>query len=69
VQAGTVLARLKSALFTGGAGNIVVAIVELAAAAFLSLLAIIAPLLVLIALALLAWGLLRIVSKRRQRTP
>jgi hypothetical protein len=67
VQAGTVLARLKSALFTGGAGNIVVAILELAAAAFLSLLAIIAPLLVLIALALLAWGLLRILGKRRRR--
>lgn len=65
VQAGTVLARLKSSLFTGGAGNIVVALLELAGAALLSLLAILAPLLVLVALVLMAWLLARIVRKRR----
>ena len=65
VQAGTVLARLKSSLFTGGAGNIVVAIIEMAAVALLSLLAILAPLLVLIPLALLAWALVRIARRRR----
>jgi hypothetical protein len=65
VQAGTVLARLKSSLFTGGAGNIAVALLELAAAVLLSLLAILAPLLVLIALALLTWGLVRLARRRR----
>jgi len=65
VQAGTVLARLKSSLFTGGAGNIAVALLELAAAALLSLLAILAPLLVLIALALLAWPLARLARRGR----
>lgn len=65
VQAGTVLARLKSSLFTGGAGNIVVALLELAGAALLSLLAILAPLLMLVALALLAWLLARIVRRPR----
>jgi len=65
VQAGTVLARLKSSIFTGGAGNIAVALLELAAAALLSLLAILAPLLVLIALALLAWPLARLARRGR----
>jgi hypothetical protein len=65
VQAGTVLARLKSSLFTGGAGNIAVAIIELAAAALLSLLAILAPLLLLIVLALLAWALARVARRRK----
>jgi hypothetical protein len=65
VQAGTVVARLKSALFTGGAGNFVVAIVELAGAAALSLLAVLAPLLVLAPLALIAWGLVRLARRRR----
>ena len=65
VQAGTVLARLKSSIFTGGAGNIAVAFLELAAAALLSLLAILAPLLVLIALALLAWPLARLARRGR----
>ena len=60
------VARLKSALFTGGAGNLVVALLELFGAVLLALLAILAPALLLIALALLAWGLLRIVSKRRR---
>jgi hypothetical protein len=68
VQAGTVLARLKSALFTGGAGNIVVAILELAAAALLSLLAILAPLLVVFALALLAWAVARMLRRRQTST-
>lgn len=66
VQAGTVLARLKSALFTGGAGNIVVALLEFVGAALFAVLAILAPALVLLALALLAWGLLRLVRNRRQ---
>lgn len=65
VQAGTVLARLKSTLFTGGAGNIVVALLELAGAALLSLLAILAPALVLLALVVMAWFFVRIVRKRR----
>jgi hypothetical protein len=65
VQAGTVLARLKSTLFTGGAGNIVVALLELAGAALLSLLAILAPALVLIALVVLAGVLAQIVRARR----
>jgi hypothetical protein len=65
VQAGTVLARLKSSLFTGGAGNIAVALFELAAASLMSLLAILAPLLVLIALALVAWLLVRFGRRRR----
>ena len=65
VQAGTVIARLKSALFTGGGGNIVVAILELVGAALLSLIAILAPLLVLIALALLAWVLARLARRRK----
>jgi len=65
VQAGTVLARLKSTLFTGGAGNIAVALLELAGAALLSLLAILAPALVLVALAALTWLLARIVRARR----
>lgn len=71
VQAGTVLARLKSTLFTGGAGNLVVALLELAGAALLSLLAILAPALVLFALLLLTWLLARIVRTRRRaaRTP
>jgi len=65
VQAGTVVARLKSTLFTGGAGNVVVALLELAGAALLSLLAILAPALVLLALVLLAWLLARVVRRRR----
>ena len=65
VQVGTVLARLKSTLFTGGAGNIAVALLELAGATLLSLLAILAPALVLLALALLAWLLARVVRARR----
>ena len=65
VQAGTVVARLKSTLFTGGAGNVVVALLELAGAALLSLLAILAPALVLLALVLLAWLLARAVRRRR----
>jgi len=65
VQAGTVVARLKSTLFTGGAGNVVVALLELAGAALLSLLAILAPALVLLALILLAWLLARAVRRRR----
>jgi VIT1/CCC1 family predicted Fe2+/Mn2+ transporter len=65
VQAGTVLARLKSTLFTGGFGNLAVALLELAGAALLSLLAILAPVLVLLVLAALAWLLARIVRVRR----
>lgn len=65
VQAGTVLARLKSALFTGGAGNIVVALLELAGAVLLSVLAVLAPALVLLALALLGWGFLRLARRRK----
>jgi hypothetical protein len=65
VQAGTVLARLKSALFTGGAGNFVVALLELAGAALLSLLAILAPLLVLVALVFLFWVAARIARAKR----
>ena len=65
VQAGTVLARLKSALFTGGAGNVVVALLELAGATLLSLLAVLAPALVLLALAGLAAVLARLVRVRR----
>ena len=65
VQAGTVLARLKSTLFTGGAGNVVVALLELAGAALLSLLAILAPALVLLALVMMAWFFVRIVRTRR----
>jgi hypothetical protein len=68
VQAGTVLARLKSTLLTGGAGNVVVALLELAGAALLSLLAILAPALVLLALALLTWLLARVVRARRLAT-
>lgn len=66
VQAGTVIARLKSTLFTGGLGNPVVALLELVGALLLSLLAILAPALVAIALALLAWAFVRIVRRRRQ---
>jgi len=66
VQAGTVIARLKSALFTGGLGNPVVALLELAGALLLSLLAILAPALVAIALTLLAWAFARIVRRRTQ---
>ncbi len=65
VQAGTVFARLKSALFTGGVGNIVVAFLELAGAVLLSVLAVLAPVLVLLALALLAWGLMRLARRRK----
>jgi hypothetical protein len=65
VQAGTVLARVKSTVFTGGAGNIGVALLELAASALLSLLAILAPLFVLIALALVTWSLARVARRRR----
>jgi hypothetical protein len=65
VQAGTVLARLKSTLITGGAGNFVVALLELAGAALLSLLAILSPALVLLALAAMTWLLVRIVRTRR----
>lgn len=67
VQAGTVLARLKSALVTGGAGNVLVAAAELAGAALLSLLAILAPALVLLALALLGWGAFRLARRRGGR--
>ena len=49
----------------GGAGNFVVAIVELAGAALVSLLAVFAPLLVLLPLALIAWGLVRLARRRR----
>lgn len=66
VQAATVLARLKSTLFTGGFGNIVVALLELTGATLLSLLAILAPALVLVALALTAWLLARIIRPRRR---
>ena len=59
------LARLKSTLLTGGLGNIAVALFELAGAALLSLLAILAPALVLLALAVMAWLLVRIVRARR----
>jgi hypothetical protein len=59
------LARLKSALFTGGFGNFVVALLELTGAILLSLLAILAPALVLVALALTAWLLARIIRPRR----
>ena len=65
VQAGTVLARLKSTLFTGGFGNIAVALLELAGAVMLSLLAILAPAFVLLALAMMALLLVRIVRARR----
>lgn len=65
VQAGTVLARLKSTLLTGGAGNVVVAFLELLGAALLALLAILAPALVLLALALLAWLLAKVVRRRQ----
>lgn len=68
VQAGTVLARLKSAAVTGGAGNFVVALFELAGATLLSLLAILAPLLVLMPLALIAWSLVRLVRRPRRAT-
>jgi hypothetical protein len=63
--------RLKSTLFTGGAGNFVVALLELAGAALLSLLAILAPVLVLLALVLLACLLARGIRRRRpaDRTP
>ncbi len=67
VQAGTVLIRLKSPLFTGGAGNFVVALFELAGAALLSLLAILAPLLVLVALAALFWFAARLVRARTRK--
>lgn len=69
VQAGTVLARLKSTLFTGGFGNIGVALLELAGAALLSLLAILAPAFVLLALAVMTWSLVRLVRARRRRAP
>lgn len=65
VQAGTVLARLKSALLTGGLGNAAVALLELGGAALLSLLAVLAPALVLVALAALAWLLARVARGRR----
>jgi len=65
VQAGSMIARLKSTLFTGGAGNVVVALFELVGAALLSLFAVLAPVLVLLALAVLAWLLVRIVRARR----
>jgi hypothetical protein len=65
VQAGSVIARLKSTIFTGGAGNVFVALLELVGAALLSLLAVLAPVLVLLALAVLAWLLVRVVRARR----
>lgn len=65
MQAGTVIARLKSTLFTGGAGNIIVALLELAGAAALSVLAILAPALVLLVLALLTWLFARVFRARR----
>ena len=65
VQAGTVLARLKSTLLTGGFGNIAVALLELAGAVMLSLLAILAPAFVLLALATMTLLLIRLVRARR----
>jgi len=65
-------AKVKTtALLTGGVGNAVLALLELAGATLLSLLAILAPALVLFALALLPWLLARIVRGRQlaARTP
>ncbi len=58
VQAASVLARVKSALFTGGLGNPVVSTAELGASAGTSLLALLAPLLGLGMVAVAVGGLL-----------
>lgn len=51
VQGATVLARLKSTALTGGLGNPILALAELAAAVFTSALALLAPVLAVLAVA------------------
>lgn len=64
VQAGTVTARALSAGTTAGLGNPLVSTFEWLGALITTVLALLAPVLVLIGLILLAWGLLR---RRRKK--
>lgn len=64
VQGATVLARIKSAVTTGGLGNPLVALVELGSAFIASVLAILAPLLALLFLLLLIGGFLVLILSR-----
>ena len=73
VQAGTALLRLKSSMFTAGAGNPVIATGELAGSIALSLLGLLAPLLaavvVVVLLVFLASRVGRFLRARRRARP
>ena len=66
VQGVTVLARVKSTVTTGGLGNPIVALWELGSALLTSAMAIFAPLLALLILAMLFVGILVLILSRRK---
>jgi hypothetical protein len=66
-QAVTTLVRAKSTALTGGIGNPVVATAEVGGALFISVLALIAPLVALAAVVVVCWLAVRIVRKLLKR--
>ena len=65
----TTLVRAKSTVFTGGLGNPVIATAEFGGSLVVSLLALAAPLLTLIAIVLLLWLGLRWLRRMAQKAP
>jgi hypothetical protein len=68
-QAVTTLVRAKSTAMTGGLGNPVVATAEAGGALFISVLALIAPLVALAAVVVVCWLAVRIVRRMLKRRP
>jgi hypothetical protein len=68
-QSVTTLLRAKSTVFTGGLGNPVIATAELGGSLLVSLLALAAPLLTLIAIVVLLWLAVRWLQGMSRKTP
>lgn len=66
-QSASALLRLKSTAVTAGTGNPVVATAELGGSLLLSVVALLLPLLALVLVAALVWGLLRVQRRFRRR--
>jgi hypothetical protein len=68
-QSATALLRANSTLFTGGLGNVVIATGELVGAAWVALLALVAPIVALILVAVFLWLAFRLLRRIKQRAP
>lgn len=68
VQAGSVLARSSSTMFTGGLGNLVLALLEFGGAVLMTFMAIFVPFLTAVGLIVVLLLMIRLIRRRRSKS-